>query len=368
MARVVLKDISKTFGKSLAVDHVSLEIPDQQFLVLVGPSGCGKTTTLRMVAGLEDPTSGEIYIGDRLVNKVPPKDRNLAMVFQNSALYPHMDVYQNLAIGLQLRRLDQSEIDRRVREAAKLLRITDCLARKPAHLSGGQRQRVAMGRAMVRKPEVFLFDEPLSNLDAKLRLRMRAEMKQLHSRMKTTVLYVTHDQVEAMTLADEIAVMNRGIVMQRGSPMSVYRKPQNLFVAGFIGSPGMNLLPVEVLQAEKSLHLEAAGISVKIPDQKLPSLAQWIGHNLILGLRPERLIPETQEQAPPGCPRFNGTVELAELLGAQTVIHLKVGEQELVAIGGPNTKVNVKETIAFWIDASEIHLFDPVTQASILEA
>src|SRR5262245_16749134 len=244
MAGVLLKQVSKVFAKTVAVENIDLDVADRQFLVLVGPSGCGKTTVLRLIAGLEEPTSGDIYIDGRRVNDVAPKDRNIAMVFQNYALYPHMNVYKNLAIGLKLRKFAKDEIDRRVREAADILGLNELLERKPAALSGGERQRVAMGRAIVRKPDLFLFDEPLSNLDAKLRIKMRAEIKQLHARLQITVIYVTHDQVEAMTLADQIVVMNRGVIMQRGAPLEVYSQPKNIFVAGFIGAPSMNFLKV----------------------------------------------------------------------------------------------------------------------------
>ncbi len=253
MAGLELKEVTKKFGKTMAVDRIDLDVKDKEFLVLVGPSGCGKTTTLRMVAGLEEVTEGEIYIGERKVNDVPPKDRDIAMVFQNYALYPHMNVYKNMAFGLKLRNLPREEIDRRVNDGARILGIEELLGRKPRELSGGQRQRVAMGRAIVRKPQVFLFDEPLSNLDAKLRVQMRGELAKLHERLETTIIYVTHDQIEAMTLANRIAVMDNGLIMQLGSPLEVYNNPRNLFVAGFIGSPAMNFLDVHVGEEDEAL-------------------------------------------------------------------------------------------------------------------
>jgi len=256
MANVILKEILKKFGDVLAVNKISLEIKDQEFVVFVGPSGCGKTTTLRMIAGLEEVDGGEIYIGDVLVNDVPPKDRDIAMVFQNYALYPHMDVYNNMAFGLKLRKFPKNEIDQRVKEAAEILGIQELLQRKPKQLSGGQRQRVAVGRAIVRHPKVFLFDEPLSNLDAKLRVQMRAELSKLHDRLKTTMIYVTHDQIEAMTMGDRIVVMRDGLVQQVGSPLELYNKPVNKFVAGFIGTPSMNFLDVVLKKESDTLYLD----------------------------------------------------------------------------------------------------------------
>lgn len=256
MANVILKDIVKKFGDVLAVNKVNLEIKDQEFVVLVGPSGCGKTTTLRMIAGLEEIDAGEIYIGDTLVNDVPPKDRDIAMVFQNYALYPHMDVYNNMAFGLKLRKFPKSDIDQRVKDAAEILGIQELLQRKPKQLSGGQRQRVAVGRAIVRHPKVFLFDEPLSNLDAKLRVQMRAELSKLHDRLKTTMIYVTHDQTEAMTMGDRIVVMRDGLVQQVGSPLELYNKPVNKFVAGFIGTPSMNFIDVVLKKEGDDLYLD----------------------------------------------------------------------------------------------------------------
>jgi multiple sugar transport system ATP-binding protein len=366
VASVLLKGVTKAFGKTLAVRNIDLEVPDKQFAVLVGPSGCGKTTILRLVAGLEELSSGEVYIGERLVNDVPPKDRNVAMVFQNYALYPHMNVYRNMAIGLQLRKLGGEEIDQRVREAANMLGLTKLLDRKPAALSGGERQRVAMGRAMVRKPDLFLFDEPLSNLDAKLRVRMRTEIKKLHALLETTVIYVTHDQVEAMTLADEIVVMNNGTITQKGLPLNVYRNPQNLFVAGFIGAPPMNFLKVRLSRVEGSLRLTAQGIDLGLPEGKSRLCGPWINRELILGVRPEQLYPATREQPQQNYGRIEGVVGISEPLGSETLIHLKAGDQEFVAMCDPDTVPVMDSKMSFLIDMDKTHLFDPENESSII--
>ncbi|MGH7846664.1 MAG: ABC transporter ATP-binding protein [Candidatus Binatia bacterium] len=365
MARVFIKDVTKQFDNKMAVDHLTLEIPDQKFVVLVGPSGCGKTTTLRIVAGLEEPSSGGIYIGDRLVNAIPPKDRNIAMVFQNYALYPHMTVYKNMAIGLELRKLKKDEINRRVREAAEMLRIEDLLERKPAQLSGGERQRVAMGRAIVRKPEVFLFDEPLSNLDAKLRVRMRAEIKQLHERVQTTVIYVTHDQVEAMTLADRIVVMNHGVIMQQGAPQDLYRNPQNLFVAGFIGAPAMNFLYARLSRSDKALRLNTHGTDLALPEPRFRTLARWIDRELVLGIRPEHVVAESEASPGANHQALEGTVELAEPMGAQTAVHLRSGEQDIVVLCDSDKHLQLGSKLRLWLDMNKIHLFDPTTESAI---
>jgi multiple sugar transport system ATP-binding protein len=290
LAQVLLKDVTKRFGNVTAVDNISLDIKDREFIVLVGPSGCGKSTTLRMVAGLEEVTAGQITIGQTVVNDVPPKDRDIAMVFQNYALYPHMDVYNNMAFGLKLRKFPKDEIDRRVKEAAKLLGIENLLDRKPKALSGGQRQRVAVGRAIVREPKVFLMDEPLSNLDAKLRVQMRAELSKLHNRLQTTIIYVTHDQTEAMTMGDRIVVMKDGHIYQVGAPLDIYNNPDNMFVAGFIGSPAMNFLDV-LLQKEGEVYtIDAKTFKLEIPAEKAASikgLGNYVGKPIVLGIRPE---------------------------------------------------------------------------------
>jgi multiple sugar transport system ATP-binding protein len=364
VAGVALKEIGKTFGRTPAVRNVTLEIADKKFVVLVGPSGCGKTTVLRLVAGLEQVTTGEIYIGGRRVNDVAPKDRNVAMVFQNYALYPHMDVYKNLAVGLQLRKLPAREIDARVREAAAMLGLGDLLDRKPAALSGGERQRVAMGRAIVRKPDLFLFDEPLSNLDAKLRIRMRAEIKQLHARLQTTVIYVTHDQTEAMTLADEIVIMNRGAVMQRGAPLEVFNNPKNLFVAGFMGAPSMNFARVRVAGAEGALRLTADGIELPLPADRFRFLSSWSRGELVLGVRPEHILPKQGGSQETGG-AIEGVVELYEHLGTQTLIHLAVGDQKIVALADAARLPPANTRARFSVDPENIRLFDPATEAAL---
>ena len=276
MARVILENISKNFGTVQAVKDFNLTVEDKEFVILVGPSGCGKSTALRMVAGLEEPTTGNIYIGDRAVNDLPPKDRDIAMVFQEYALYPHMSVYKNMAFGLKLRKFPRNEINQRVREASEILGIHELLERKPKQLSGGQRQRVAVGRAIVRKPAVFLFDEPLSNLDAKLRVQMRAELSKLHDRLQTTIIYVTHDQVEAMTMGTKIVVMKDGLIHQIGSPLGVYNFPVNLFVAGFIGSPVMNFIPCRILSKDGRLSIDAEAFQLPVPERRLPIINRWL--------------------------------------------------------------------------------------------
>src|SRR6202162_5119630 len=289
MARVAMRSLNKKYDEVHAVIDVNLDIDDKEFVVLVGPSGCGKTTTLRMVAGLESITSGHISIDEKVVNELPPKDRDIAMVFQNYALYPHMSVYDNMAFGLKMRKFPKPEIQKRVQDAAEILGIQELLKRKPRQLSGGQRQRVAVGRAIVRHPQVFLFDEPLSNLDAKLRVQMGVELKRLHERLETTAIYVTHDQVEAMTLGSRVVVMKDGWVQQVGEPMEIYAKPLNRFVAGFIGSPSMNFIPVTLTDGSGALFAEAAGIKIKVPPQKAQSLMAYKGQPVTLGVRPEDL-------------------------------------------------------------------------------
>src|SRR5438270_619149 len=306
MARVLLKDLNKKFDGTHAVKNVNLEIRDHEFVVLVGPSGCGKTTTLRMVAGLEDITSGEISIDGKVVNNLAPMDRDIAMVFQNYALYPHMSVYDNMAFGLRMRKFERPEIDRRVKHAADVLGIHPLLERRPRQLSGGQRQRVALGRAIVRNPRVFLFDEPLSNLDAALRVQMRVELKRLHDRLETTAIYVTHDQVEAMTLGDRVVVMKDGTVQQEGAPLALYQRPANRFVAGFIGSPAMNFIPVTLEWREHALWARAPGLRVRVPSVRTEALRQHAGKRVILGLRPEALRPADGSA---GDYAFDATVE-----------------------------------------------------------
>src|ERR671925_1546306 len=297
MASVTLQDLTKRFDKVTAVDRINLEIPDKEFVVFVGPSGCGKTTTLRMIAGLEEASEGTIMIGDRIVNDIPPKDRNIAMVFQNYALYPHMNVYKNMAFGLKLRRTPKPEIERRVREAARILGIVELLDRKPRQLSGGQRQRVAVGRAIVRQPEVFLFDEPLSNLDAKLRVNMRAELIKLHERLDATMIYVTHDQVEAMTMGDRIVVMRNGFIQQVGPPMEVYNQPQNQFVAGFIGSPPMNFLDAHLVSDNGGLAVDLQGMRLPLPPQQAKSAEAYANKKVVFGIRPEDILSTPEQKS-----------------------------------------------------------------------
>src|SRR5512136_2486447 len=287
MAKVLMEKLNKHYGEVKAVRDFDLEIADKEFMVLVGPSGCGKTTTLRMVAGLEEITEGNIYIDDKLVNHLPPKDRDIAMVFQNYALYPHMTVYQNMAFGLTLRKFPKEEINQRVKEAAEILNIGELLERKPKALSGGQRQRVAVGRAIVRKPKVFLFDEPLSNLDAKLRVAMRAEISKLHRRLGATIIYVTHDQVEAMTMASRIFIMNNGSLQQSGEPLEVYKSPANQFVAGFIGSPAMNFIDATLVREQGAYFVVTEGFKVRLPEVFSSTIAPYVGRPVVFGVRPE---------------------------------------------------------------------------------
>src|SRR5512134_3776010 len=318
MAQVVLRELNKKYDEVHAVKNVNLTIHDKEFMVLVGPSGCGKTTTLRMVAGLEDITSGEIAIGNRIVNDLPPKDRDIAMVFQNYALYPHMSVYDNMAFGLKMRKFPKAEIEKRVREAAQMLGIQELLARKPRQLSGGQRQRVAVGRAIVRHPQVFLFDEPLSNLDAKLRVQMRVELKRLHDRLETTAIYVTHDQVEAMTLGDRVVVMKDGWIQQVGEPMELYGHPTNKFVAGFIGSPSMNFIDVGINEVNGAVVAEAPGLRLWVPTGKAAALRPYKGQQVALGVRPEDVHVATG--ADPAHYSFDATVEVVEPLGSEILL------------------------------------------------
>jgi len=360
MANVLLQDLTKRFDKVVAVNRVNLEIADREFVVFVGPSGCGKTTTLRMVAGLEEATEGTIQIGDRVVNDVPPKDRNIAMVFQNYALYPHMDVYKNMAFGLKLRRTPRPEIDRRVHEAARILGIEDLLARKPRQLSGGQRQRVAVGRAIVRKPEVFLFDEPLSNLDAKLRVQMRAELIKLHYQLEATMIYVTHDQVEAMTMGDRIVIMNQGEIQQVGAPMEVYDHPVNLFVAGFIGSPAMNFFEGTLSHQNSDLWVDLGKFGLKLPKSQLPHLGEHVNRKVVFGIRPENISDRTiagesqREQV-------GARVNVVEPLGSEVIVEFGVGDQTFVARLGPATPARPMQDMAVYFDMDRFHLFDGET-------
>jgi multiple sugar transport system ATP-binding protein len=361
MARILLKDLTKKFNNVVAVNQINLEIFDKEFVVLVGPSGCGKTTTLRMVAGLEELTGGQIFIGDRVVNELPPKDRNLAMVFQNYALYPNMNVYDNMAYGLKMRKTPREEIRKRVYDAAKILGIEDLLERKPKQLSGGQRQRVAVGRAIVRQPEAFLFDEPLSNLDAKLRVKMRGEIKKLHERLKTTILYVTHDQVEAMTMADRVVVMKNGFIQQVGAPLDLFDKPENMFVAGFIGSPSMNFFKAEVQSRGSAVYLVNRSFELRIPDGALPPSAGTPGRETILGIRPEHI----SLYGRPDHEKIQAKVLVIEPLGAEVILELEGGEESFYAKVEAPVAVSTQENLDLYFNMRKIHLFHPQTEKRI---
>jgi len=366
VARVQLENITKKFGNVTAVNNVSLEIPDKQFTVLVGPSGCGKTTCLRLIAGLEEASAGDIFIGERRVNDVPPKDRDIAMVFQNYALYPHMSVYDNMAFGLRLRKYPRHEIDRRVKEAAGMLGIEMLLDRKPKQLSGGQRQRVALGRAIVRDPQVFLMDEPLSNLDAKLRVQTRAEIKKLHARLKTTTVYVTHDQVEAMTMGDVIVVMKDGLVQQMDSPLPLYEKPANQFVAGFIGSPAMNFVPAQLRESAGRVHVEANGFRVEMP-QDLASLArEWVGREVVFGLRPEDIADRALTGDANPAWTVRALVDVHEPLGSDVILYLTAGSQSIVARVDAHSQAKMGQTIDAVFNMRKMHLFNATTQEAII--
>lgn len=368
MSSILLKKLNKTYGTLTVVHDIDLDIADKEFIILVGPSGCGKSTTLRMIAGLEEITSGELYIGNDLVNNVPSKDRNIAMVFQNYALYPHMTVYKNMAFGLQLRKAPAAVVDAKVRETAKILDIEHLLNRKPKALSGGQRQRVALGRAMVRHPEVFLLDEPLSNLDAKLRGSMRAAIAKLHRQLDATFVYVTHDQIEAMTMADRIVVMNNGYIHQVDTPQRIYDRPANMFVAGFIGAPQMNM--IEVTIRKKNRDYIGCFHETEFPlrlNGKKERLAAYEGRNVILGLRPENFHESQPHDIAPEvtCP-FSATVELAEPMGAEVHINMVAHETNLTAKVSPRCSAGDGERVTLIADLTNPHLFDKETEKSIL--
>jgi len=354
MAEVVLKNVCKVFGGTTVVKDVNLEIADGEFMVLVGPSGCGKTTTLRMVAGLEEVSSGEIYIGSKLVNHVPPKDRDIAMVFQSYALYPHMTVFENMSFGLRLRGMPKEEIERRVNNAAKLLGLEGLLGRKPKQLSGGQRQRVAMGRAIVREPKVFLFDEPLSNLDAKFRVAMRIELKMLQRRLGTTTIYVTHDQTEAMTLADRIAIMENGTIRQVGTPKEVFERPKDLFVASFIGSPEMNFISgrVEVLNGD--VVVKSKSQVFKMRYEQKAKLSMMEGASVTLGIRPIGFVLGARE----GLTQLRGTVEVVENLGSEKYAYVRTEDGLLTVRIEPHESVKEKENVVISVLEGQIHCFD----------
>jgi multiple sugar transport system ATP-binding protein len=364
MAEVILTGVNKWYdGHVHAVKDVNLHAHDREFMVFVGPSGCGKTTTLRMIAGLEEISSGEIRIGDRVVNDLPPMDRDIAMVFQNYALYPHKSVYANMAFGLQMRKFHKEEIDRRVKEAAAILGIEPLLERKPRQLSGGQRQRVALGRAIVRHPSLFLFDEPLSNLDAKLRVQMRVELKRLHERLETTAIYVTHDQVEAMTLGDRVVVMKDGVVQQVGEPMTLYGKPANKFVAGFIGSPAMNFAEVRIVESAGALWAEATGMRVRVPAACTDALRPHTGRSATLGVRPEAL--RVANGSDPAEYSFDANVDVVEPLGSEILLNVTAGANALVARVDPAVSVRMHERVRLAFDPGRLHFFDHETEAAL---
>jgi multiple sugar transport system ATP-binding protein len=364
MATVSFEHVTKKYGDVLAVNDLNLEINDGEFMVLVGPSGCGKTTSLRMIAGLEEISSGELKIGDRVVNDVAPKDRDIAMVFQSYALYPHMTVRDNLAFGLKLRKVPKADIERRVKEAADILDIGRYLERKPKELSGGQRQRVALGRAIVREPAVFLMDEPLSNLDAKLRVQTRAELTRLHQRLRTTTVYVTHDQVEAMTMGSRIAVMSEGLLQQVGTPQDLYDHPVNRFVAGFMGSPSMNFLEVTVSGSGEGVTLEAPGARIPLPARLRGVIGDTANKTFIAGFRPDHL--EVGDQGS-GAATIHGRADVVEYLGAQQLLHVTTAGKDLVAIVNATHNVRPGDELTLSLPLDKLHLFDAETGVSITE-
>jgi multiple sugar transport system ATP-binding protein len=364
MAGVKLRSIFKSFGAVRVIEDLNLEVQDGEFMVLVGPSGCGKSTALRMIAGLEELTSGEIWIGDRIVNELPPKDRDIAMVFQNYALYPHMTVRENLAFGLKIRKVPRPEVDRLVGEAARILDIQQLLDRKPKEMSGGQRQRVAVGRAIVRKPSVFLFDEPLSNLDAKLRVQMRAEISRLQQQLGVTTVYVTHDQVEAMTMGRRIAILEGGRLQQVGSPLEVYERPVNVFVATFIGSPPMNFFPATV--GPGGAELRAAEFALPVPGSWRAVAASREGRGVLVGIRPEKL--ELSPAGSSGQGTATVLVEATELLGSEAIVHGRAGKDLLIAKAESRLAPSIGDRVVLKLEPESIHLFDPETKARLEEA
>ena len=367
MASISLRHIYKIYpGDVTAVKDFNLEIEDKEFIILVGPSGCGKSTTLRMIAGLEEISKGELYIGDRLVNDVPPKDRDIAMVFQNYALYPHMTVYKNMAFGLELRKTPKDEIDKRVREAARVLDIEHLLDRKPKALSGGQRQRVALGRAMVRNPAVFLLDEPLSNLDAKLRTSMRTEITKLHLKLGTTFIYVTHDQTEAMTMGDRIVVMKDGIVQQVDTPQNLYDFPVNMFVAGFIGSPQMNFLDAKLEKEGNTYYVDISGDKVALPAEKVTNeLDKYVGKAVKAGIRPEDIKDDADFLAAHADSALTATVEVSELMGSEIYLYLDYKGNKMTARVAPTSKARNGATVKVAFDGHKVHLFDVESEHSL---
>lgn len=368
MASVSFKHVFKRYANdAVAVKDLNIEVADKEFLVLVGPSGCGKSTSLRMLAGLEEVSDGEIYIGDRVVNNIAPKDRDIAMVFQSYALYPHMSVYDNMAFGLRLRKTPKNVIDERVREVAKSLNIEQYLERKPRQLSGGQRQRVAVGRAIVREPQVFLMDEPLSNLDAKLRVEARSFISKLHQRLGTTFVYVTHDQVEAMTMGTRIAVMSMGELQQIDTPQSLYDRPANVFVAGFIGSPSMNFFDATLAQRDGKLVVETAGFQVPVPPQRHDVYKKAVGQKVIFGIRPEDIHDPQFLPANIKSPsNIEADVDVVEQMGNEKILYLAIGNKTFVSRMDPRTHATVGQHIGVTIDMDNMHLFDGKTEKNLL--
>jgi multiple sugar transport system ATP-binding protein len=367
MASVTYDHVYKRFGDVVAVNDLNIHVEDKEFLVFVGPSGCGKTTSLRLLAGLEEISDGNILIGDRVVNDVPPKDRDIAMVFQSYALYPHMSVYENMAFGLKLRKTPKDEIDRRVKESAEMLAIGHLLDRKPKALSGGQRQRVALGRAIVRNPAVFLMDEPLSNLDAKLRVQTRAEISKLHQRLKTTFIYVTHDQTEAMTMGTRIAVMKDGVLQQLDTPQNLYDSPANMFVAGFIGSPSMNFFEANVGRGNGGLVVDMGPFSLPVPAEKAAKLEAHVGKAVYFGIRPENVhdenfVPRGVEESA----RLNARVTVREPLGSEVYAFVENGGKEMVTRLDPRTSASINNNISLVVDMSKMHVFDRDSEKAIV--
>jgi multiple sugar transport system ATP-binding protein len=363
MARLELKSVVKSYGIYEAVRGISLEIEDNEFVVFVGPSGCGKSTTLRMIAGLEHISAGEIIIGEQVVNRLDPGKRDIAMVFQNYALYPHMTVKENISFCLEQQKLPKTEIDMRIAKAAETLHISELLGRRPGQLSGGQRQRVAMGRAIVRNPKVFLFDEPLSNLDAKLRVQMRTEIKRLHQLLPTTTVYVTHDQVEAMTMADRVVVMNGGVVEQAGPPQELYHRPVSQFVAGFIGSPAMNFLSATLLPAKSGLVVRLAnGSELPVPEARAADYARHAGKSVVFGIRPESISDRQQRQ---GFADIEAKIDLVEPLGPETMIYFSIGDADLCACIDPESGPKPMSVMPLSFNMNQMHLFDPATGQSL---
>jgi multiple sugar transport system ATP-binding protein len=367
MAQVSLQKVSKAFpGNVWAIKDISLGIESKEFVVLVGPSGCGKSTTLRIIAGLEEATEGNVYIGDQCVNDIPPKDRNIAMVFQNYALYPHMTVYENMSFGLKLRKYPKAEIDARVKEAANILGIEKLLHRRPRELSGGQRQRVAVGRAIVRKPLVFLFDEPLSNLDAKMRVQMRMEIKKLHIRLQTTMIYVTHDQTEAMTMGSRIVVMKDGVIQQIADPINLYDKPVNRFVAGFIGSPQMNFFKGSIIRKNAKLYFNEGNFQIKVIDAMVPKLESYVNKEIMFGIRPEDIYDKLFVSYASSDNTVRANCEIIEPMGSEVYLHLNTGKNPIVARVGGHDRPTINQDMDLVFDMAKVHFFDKDTDNTIV--